>query len=76
MVKEFEMSDLENLSYFLGIKFLMTDKGMVLDQINYVREVPKRFRMLESNPIAFPIKANLKFEKNGDENKVDAIMFK
>jgi len=32
--------------------------------------------MLESNPAASPIEANLKLEKGGEEEKVDATLFK
>lgn len=32
--------------------------------------------MLESNPTTFPIEANLKLEKNGDEDKMDETLFK
>lgn len=48
MNKEFEMSDLEYLSYFLGIKFLKIKTGMILHQRKYVREVIKRSNMLQT----------------------------
>lgn len=54
-MKEFEMSDLGNLSYLLGMELLRIDKGMVLHQRKYVKEVLKRFVMLDSNPTSFPI---------------------
>lgn len=76
MMKELEMSDLRNLPYFLSMKLLRTDRGMVMHQKKYVMEVLKRFKVLKSNPAAFPIKSNLKLEKNGDEDKVDATLFK
>lgn len=75
-MKELEMSDLRNLPYFLSMKLLRTDRGMVMHQKKYVMEVLKRFKVLKSNPAAFPIKSNLKLEKNGDEDKVDATLFK
>ena len=41
MKREFEMSDLRNLSYFLGIQFQNTKQGMMLHQRKYVKEILK-----------------------------------
>jgi len=76
MMNEFEMTDLGDLSYFLGMEFIRTKKGIILHQRKYVREFLKRFRMLESNPAISPIEANPKLEKCGEEEKVDATLFK
>jgi len=76
MMNEFEITDLGELSYFLGMEFIRTKKGIILHQRKYVREVLKMFRMLEFNPAASPIEANLKLEKGGEEEKVDATLFK
>jgi len=76
MMNEFEMTDLGDFSYFLGMEFIRTKKDIILHQRKYVREVLKRFRMLESNPAASPIEENLKLEKGGKEEKVDATSFK
>ena len=75
-MNEFEKTDLGNLSYFLGMEFIRTEKGIILHQRKYVKEVLKKFRMLESNPASSPIEANLKLEKGGEEEKVDATLFK
>lgn len=48
MVKEFEMPDLRNMSYFL--EFIRIVGGMMLHQRKYFKEVLKRFKMLDSNP--------------------------
>lgn len=66
-MKKFKMLDLGNLSYFFG---------MVLYQRKYVKKVLKRFIMLDWNLAVSPIEANLKLEKNGHEDKVDATLFK
>ena len=41
MTKEFEMSDLGKLSYFLGMEFQMSKQGMVLHQRKYFKEILK-----------------------------------
>ena len=76
MMKEFEMSDLGKLSYFLGMEFQMSKQGMVLHQKKYVNEILKRFRMDDSNPASSPVEPNLKLEKHGEEDKVDVTLFK
>ncbi|XP_050914850.1 uncharacterized mitochondrial protein AtMg00810-like [Lathyrus oleraceus] len=76
MKKEFEMSDLGKLSYFLGMKFQMSKQVMVLHQRKYVKEIPKRFMMDDLTPASSPIEPNLKFEKHGEEDKTDATLVK
>lgn len=39
MKKEFGMSDLGNLSYFLGLEFQILKQGMALHQRKYVKEI-------------------------------------
>ncbi|XP_017441172.1 uncharacterized protein LOC108346619 [Vigna angularis] len=46
MLKEFEISDLGRLSYFLGIEFTKTDGGNVMHQSRYALDMSKRFDML------------------------------
>jgi len=75
MKNEFEMTYLGNLSYLLGMEFIRTKKG-ILHQRKYVKEVLKKFRMLESNHTPSPIEANLKLEKGGEEENVIATLFK
>lgn len=58
------------------MELLKTEKGMVLHKRKYVKEILKRFKMFESNPTTTHIEANLKLEKNGDKDMVDATLFK
>ena len=64
MTKEFEMSYMGKLSYFLGIEFQITKQGMVLHQRKYVKEILKRFRIDDSNHASSPVEPNVKLEKN------------
>ena len=67
MKKEFEMSDLGKLSYFLGMEFQMLKQGIVLDQRKYAKEILKRFRMDDLTLASLLIESNLKFEKHGEK---------
>ncbi|XP_058767860.1 uncharacterized mitochondrial protein AtMg00810-like [Vicia villosa] len=76
MMKEFEMSDLGKLFYFLGMEYQMSKQGMVLHQKKYVKKILRRFRMDDLNPASSPVGTKLKLEKHGEEDKVNVTLFK
>jgi hypothetical protein len=76
MMTEFEMTDLGTISYFLGIEFLKTSKGLMLHQKKYAGEILKRFNMSDCTYAMTPMETNLKLEKNENEDAVDPTMFK
>ncbi|PNY18017.1 copia-type polyprotein [Trifolium pratense] len=76
MMTEFEMTDLGSVSYFLGIEFLRTTRGLMLHQKKYAGEILKRFKMTDCTHAITPMEANLKLEKNQNEEAVDPTMFK
>lgn len=76
MKKEFVMSDLGKLSYFLGIEFQMSKQCMMLHQRKYVNEILKRFRMDDLTPASSSVEPNLNFEKQGEKDKIDTTLFK
>jgi len=55
MMKKFEMSDVGNLTYFLGIEFEMNSQGVLIHQRKYAQDVLKRFNMLNCKPISTPV---------------------
>lgn len=64
LLNEFEMRDLRNLIYFLGIEFKQTSCGMVLHKMKYVKDLVKKFGILQSNATITPIGTWLKLKKN------------
>jgi len=60
MMLELEMSDRGNLSYFLGMEFTSTSKGIFLHQKNYVEDGLKNFDMLNCNAAMTPIEVGAK----------------
>ncbi|XP_019460079.1 PREDICTED: uncharacterized protein LOC109359840 [Lupinus angustifolius] len=46
---EFEMSDLGTFTYFLGIEFVRTSKGILIHQKKYISDVRQRFDMFNYN---------------------------
>lgn len=76
MMSTFEMTDLGEISYFLGIEFQNTSDGVLLSQKKYASDVLKRFNMQHCNGAATPAEAGLWLDKNVDEPEVDATKFR
>ncbi|XP_019433889.1 PREDICTED: uncharacterized protein LOC109340623 [Lupinus angustifolius] len=55
MQSEFEMSDLGELAYFLGIEFKKTKLGIFMHQSKYTSDVLKMFQIRDCNPTTTPV---------------------
>ena len=55
LMKEFEMKNLGQTKYYLGLQIEYLLKGIFLHQSNYVKKVLKKFYMDESFPLSTPI---------------------
>lgn len=53
--EEFDITDLGNLKYFLGIKIERFKEGIFLSQAVYIKNLLKRFRMDVCNSVRTPI---------------------
>jgi len=60
MKSEFDMTDLGELTYFLGMEFLQSNRGMILHQKRNINEVLKRFNVVDYNIAPTPLEANIK----------------
>lgn len=69
LTQEFEMEDMQELKYFLGLKVERNLKEGVLsiNQSQYVRDLLKRFGMQDCKPVSTPLEVNLKLERNKSE---------
>lgn len=76
MQKEFEMSDLGKMRFFLGIEVLQNSAGIYICQRSYALEIIKRFNMEGSNSVRNPIVPGSKLSKNEAGVKVDETRFK
>ena len=68
MSQEFEIKDLENLKYFLGIEVARSKHGIFISQRKYVLDLLNEARMLGGRLTDTPIETNLKlwiFEESG-----------
>ena len=51
MSKEFEMTDIGLMSYFLGIEVKQQDGGIFISQKKYMKEILEKFKMEYCNPV-------------------------
>ena len=64
MLDVFEMTDLELMSYFLGMEVKQSDDGIFICQHKYAKEILKKFHMESRNNISTPMNLKEKFSKN------------
>ncbi|KAL4581058.1 hypothetical protein LXL04_017266 [Taraxacum kok-saghyz] len=76
MKKEFEMSDLGLLSYYLGIEVSQKRRGISLRQTAYARKILEQFGLLDCNPTKSPMEPKLKITKDEDGEEVDPTEYR
>ena len=76
MMREFDMTDLGKIRYFLGFEVLQKTDGIYISKKKYALDVLKGFGMEESNSIHSPIVTSFKVFKDENGVKVDATFFK
>lgn len=72
MMAEFEMTDLGELSHFLGMEFVQTSKGIFMHQKKYASEILKKFNMQNCNSLTTPTETGLRLIRDG----VDETMYR
>ena len=78
MSKEFEMSMIGELSFFLGLllQVLQTIASMFISQTKYLKYMLKRYGMEECAPTSIPMTTNCKLSKDDDSPPVDATLYR
>lgn len=76
MIEEFEMFDLGRMHYFLGLKVMHLDSGIIISKKRYAKEVLKKFRMNKSNLVINPNVRGVKIDKNDTSVTIDNSIFK
>jgi hypothetical protein len=76
MQKEFEMSLLGELSFFLGLQIRQSNQGIFISQTKYIREMLKRFIMEDCKPVITPMKTSCKLSKDDDSKSTDQRQYK
>jgi hypothetical protein len=69
MMREFDMSDLGRMKYFLGVEVIQNAELIFICQKKYAREMLGRFGMEHSNAVQNPIVPGCKLTKNEENAK-------
>lgn len=75
MQKEFEMTDMGKMNFFLGVEVHQDCDGIHLCQRKYAKEVLERFNMENCNSVKNPIVSGTIVSKAG-KNRVDTTLYK
>ena len=72
---EFDMKDLGELKYFLGIEVVRTPQGIWMLQRQYVLDMLKKYGMTACKPVATPMEQNAKLRVDLGEVLEDPTMY-
>ncbi|XP_026445445.1 uncharacterized protein LOC113346062 [Papaver somniferum] len=76
MTREFEMTDIGLMSYYLGLEVKQQENGIFISQEGYAKEILKRFKMEECNPAITPVECGIKLSKIDEGEKVNPTLYK
>ena len=76
MKKNFDMTDMGKMRYFLEVEVTQNEKGIFIHQQKYAREILSKFGMEDCNFVCNPIVPGNKLMKNEGGKYVDATNFK
>ena len=71
LTKEFEIKDLGNLKYFLGMEIARSKKGIAVSQRKYVLDLLNETGMLGCKPAKTPMDSTVKLEESDGSPPVD-----
>jgi hypothetical protein len=76
MANEFEISMIGELSYFLGLQIKQLKNGIFVSQGNYIKDMFKKFGMIESKAISTPMRTNDNLDSDAIGNMVDQKLYR
>ena len=76
MEQVFEMTDLGEMSYFLGMEVHQKQNEIFICQQKYAKEILKKFKMEECKPTSTPMNQKEKFCKEDGAEKVDEGLYR
>nr|GEU34051.1 hypothetical protein [Tanacetum cinerariifolium] len=76
MHKKFQMSSIEELTFFLGLQVKQKKDGILISQDKYVAEILKKFRFTEVKTASTPMGTQKPLLKDEDGEKVDFHMYR
>ncbi|WVZ52001.1 hypothetical protein U9M48_003097 [Paspalum notatum var. saurae] len=76
MSREFEMSLMGELQFFLGLQIKQGLEGTFVHQAKYTRDILKKFNMGDSKPMTTPMSTNTMLDADEDGEAVDQKEFR
>jgi hypothetical protein len=71
MSKEFEMSMMGELQFFLGLQMKQAMEGTFVHQAKYTEDILKKFKMDNSKPLSIPMSTTTTLDADEDGEPVD-----
>jgi hypothetical protein len=71
MENEFQMSMMEELTFFLGIQVKQMKQGTFVHQAKYTKDLMKKFNMAELKPVSTPMSTATTLDLNENGEAVD-----
>ncbi|KAK2971231.1 hypothetical protein RJ640_014239 [Escallonia rubra] len=75
-LREFEMSMMGELTFFLGLQIKQSKEGIFINQSKYTRELLKRFGLDNAKPRGTPISPSVNLIKDENGKDVDSKLFR
>ncbi|GJR63853.1 retrovirus-related pol polyprotein from transposon TNT 1-94 [Tanacetum coccineum] len=76
MQKEFKMSSMGELTFFLGLQVKQTTAGIFLSQDKYVKDILNKFDFRTIKPASTPIEAHKSLGKDEEGKNVDVHLYR
>ena len=76
MQSKYEMSMMEELTYFLGLQVKQVSDGIFISQIKYVYDLLKKIDLVNCSTAKTPMATATKLELNTKEKKVDISSYR
>jgi hypothetical protein len=71
MMEEFQMSMMGELTFFLGIQVKQTKQCTFVHQAKYMKDLMKKFNMVELKPVSTPISTITSLGPDEDGETID-----
>ena len=76
MTHKFEISMIEELTYFLGFQVKQLKEGTFLSQTKYIQDILKKFGMKDTKPAKTPMGTNEHLDLNAGGKSVDQKVYR
>ncbi|KAG8488055.1 hypothetical protein CXB51_018006 [Gossypium anomalum] len=76
MTKEFEMTDIGEMSYFLGVEVKQMKYGTFVSQKKCAEQILRKFNMKDCKPVAMPAELGMKLSVDSSREPVNSTLFK